>query len=94
MSTTAVKTPDGEAYILNGTKLWCTNGTLAKLLVVMATDPKTQKISAFVVETAWPGVTVDHRCRFMGLRALANAVISFEDVRVPAENLIGAEGAA
>jgi alkylation response protein AidB-like acyl-CoA dehydrogenase len=92
MSTTAVKTEDGSAYILNGTKLWCTNGTLAKLLVVMATDPKTKKISAFVVETDWPGVTVDHRCRFMGLRALANAVISFKDVRVPAENLIGAEG--
>jgi alkylation response protein AidB-like acyl-CoA dehydrogenase len=92
MSTTAVKTADGAAYVLNGTKLWCTNGTLAKLLVVMATDPKTKKISAFVVETDWPGVTVEHRCRFMGLRALANAVISFKDVRVPAENLIGAEG--
>ena len=92
MSTTAVKTPEGDAYILNGTKLWCTNGTLAKLLVVMAADPRTHKISAFVVETAWKGVTVDHRCHFMGLRALANAVISFENVRVPAENLIGAEG--
>jgi alkylation response protein AidB-like acyl-CoA dehydrogenase len=92
MSTTAVKTEAGDAYILNGSKLWCTNGTLAKLLVVMATDPKTKKISAFVVETAWKGVRVDHRCHFMGLRALANAVMSFDGVRVPAENLIGAEG--
>ena len=92
LSTTAEKTPEGDAYILNGTKLWCTNGTLAKLLVVMAVDPKTRRISAFVVETDWKGVSVDHRCRFMGLRALANAVISFKDVRVPAENLIGAEG--
>jgi len=92
LSTTAEKTADGSAYVLNGTKLWCTNGTLANLLVVMAVDPKTRRISAFVVETAWPGVTVDHRCRFMGLRALANAVISFKDVRIPAENLIGAEG--
>jgi alkylation response protein AidB-like acyl-CoA dehydrogenase len=92
MSTTAVKTEDGTAYVLNGTKLWCTNGTLAKLLVVMATDPKSKKISAFVVETDTAGVTVEHRCHFMGLRALANAVISFKDVRVPAENLIGAEG--
>jgi alkylation response protein AidB-like acyl-CoA dehydrogenase len=92
MSTTAVKTPEGDAYVLNGTKLWCTNGTLAKLLVVMAADPKTHKISAFVVEAAWKGVTVEHRCHFMGLRALANAVISFKNVRVPAENLIGAEG--
>jgi alkylation response protein AidB-like acyl-CoA dehydrogenase len=92
LSTTAVKTEDGSAYVLNGTKLWCTNGTIAKLLVVMAVDPKTRKISAFVVETAWKGVRVEHRSRFMGLRALANAVISFTDVRVPAENLIGQEG--
>ena len=73
-------------------KLWCTNGTLADLLVVMAADPKTKKISAFVVETAWEGVKIEHRCHFMGLRALANAVISFTDVKVPAENLIGQEG--
>ena len=92
LSTTAEKTPEGDAYILNGTKLWCTNGTLARLLVVMAVDPKSKKISAFVVETDWKGVSVEQRCHFMGLRALANAVIRFEDVRVPAENLIGAEG--
>jgi alkylation response protein AidB-like acyl-CoA dehydrogenase len=92
LSTTAEKTPAGDAYVLNGTKLWCTNGTLARLLVVMAVHPGTRKISAFVVETAWKGVKVEHRSRFMGLRALANAVISFKDVRVPAENLIGAEG--
>lgn len=92
LQTSAEKTPDGEAYVLNGLKLWCTNGTLAKLLVVMARDPKSKKISAFVVETAWPGVVVERRCHFMGLRALANAVISFKDVRVPAENLIGGEG--
>lgn len=89
--TSAEKTPEGD-YIINGEKLWCTNGTIAKLLVVMARDPKTKKISAFVVETDWPGVKVVHRCHFMGLRALANAVISFKNVRVPAENLIGQEG--
>ncbi len=91
MGTTAVKTPEGD-YLMNGIKLWCTNGTIADLLVVMARDPETKKISAFVVETAWPGVVVEHRCHFMGLKALANAVISFTDVRVPAENLIGKEG--
>ena len=91
LTTSAVLTPEGDAYILNGVKLWCTNGTLAKLLVVMARDAK-KRISAFVVETAWPGVKVEHRCHFMGLKALANAVISFQDVRVPVENLIGAEG--
>jgi len=92
VATTAVRTPDGSGFVLNGTKLWTTNGTLAKLLVVMAVDPATRKISAFVVETDWPGVLIEHRCHFMGLRALANAVIRFTDVRVPAGNLIGKEG--
>jgi alkylation response protein AidB-like acyl-CoA dehydrogenase len=92
MTTSAVKTADGNAYALSGTKLWTTNGTIARLLVVMAVDPATKKISAFVVETDWPGVVIEHRCRFMGLRALANAVIRFQNVRVPAANLIGEEG--
>jgi alkylation response protein AidB-like acyl-CoA dehydrogenase len=83
---------DGDVYVLNGEKLWCTNGTLAELLVVMARHPDTKKISCFIVETAWPGVKVEYRCRFMGLKALANGVVSFRDVRVPRENLVGAEG--
>src|SRR5262245_11493603 len=83
---------NGDYFVLNGEKLWCTNGTLAEFLVVMARDPKTKKISAFIVETAWPGVKVEYRCGFMGLKALANGVISFRDVRVPRENLIGEEG--
>jgi hypothetical protein len=90
LSTTAET--QGDFFVLNGEKLWCTNGTLAELLVVMARDPKTKKISAFVVETNWPGVKVEYRCHFMGLKALANGVISFKDVRVPRENLIGEEG--
>ncbi len=90
LSTTAER--DGDDFVLNGEKLWCTNGTLAELLVVMARDPKTKKISAFVVETAWPGVKVEYRCRFMGLKALANGVVTFRNVRVPRENLIGEEG--
>ena len=92
VTTTAVKTEDGSAYMLNGTKLWTTNGTLAKLLVVMAADPKTHKISAFIVETEWKGVVIEGRCRFMGLKALANAVVRFDNVRVPVENLVGEEG--
>ncbi|HEX9419806.1 MAG TPA: acyl-CoA dehydrogenase family protein, partial [Methylomirabilota bacterium] len=68
LSTTAEL--HGDTFVLNGEKLWCTNGTLAELLVVMARDPKTKKISCFVVETDWPGVKVEHRCRFMGLKAL------------------------
>ena len=92
LTTTAERSPDGTHYVLNGSKLWCTNGTIAELLVVMARDPRTNAISAFVVESSWPGVEITHRCRFMGLRALANAAIRFTDVKVPAENLIGKEG--
>jgi alkylation response protein AidB-like acyl-CoA dehydrogenase len=92
LTTTAEPTEDGKYFILNGSKLWCTNGTIAELLVVMARDPKTDAISAFVVETSWPGVEVTHRCRFMGLRALANATLQFTNVRIPRENLIGKEG--
>src|SRR5262249_61638697 len=93
LSTTAE--PQGDFFVLNGEKLWCTNGTLAELLVVMARDPKTKKISAFVVETSSPGVKVEYRCHFMGLKALANGVISFKDVRVPRGKPIrgGGEGA-
>jgi alkylation response protein AidB-like acyl-CoA dehydrogenase len=92
LTTTYELSPDGKHFILNGSKLWCTNGTLAELLVVMARDAKTSAISAFVVETAWPGVEVTHRCRFMGLRALANAAFRFTDVKIPVENVLGKEG--
>lgn len=92
LATTAELSPDGTHYVLNGSKLWCTNGTIAELLVVMAKDAHGKKISAFVVETSTPGVKVEHRCHFMGLRALANAALSFTDVRVPVENRIGGEG--
>jgi hypothetical protein len=90
LATTALRHDDH--FVLNGEKLWCTNGTLAELLVVMARDPQSHRISAFIVETGWEGVTVEYRCRFMGLRALANGVITFRGVRVPRENLIGREG--
>jgi hypothetical protein len=90
LSTTVER--QGDHYVLNGEKLWCTNGTIAELLVVMARDPQTRRISALIVETGWEGVQVEYRCRFMGLRALANGIITFRNVRVPRENLIGREG--
>ncbi len=92
LGTTAELTDEGDAYIVSGEKLWCTNGTIADLLVVMARHPADNKISAFVIEGDAPGVKVEHRCHFMGLKALANAVISFDNVRVPVENRIGKEG--
>src|SRR5689334_20422675 len=67
MTTEAVLTPEGDAYIINGEKLWCTNGTIAEIMVVMAKTGE-RKISAFIVEANWPGVEVVHRCSFMGLK--------------------------
>jgi alkylation response protein AidB-like acyl-CoA dehydrogenase len=91
LSTTATRTPEGD-YIIDGEKLWCTNGTIAELFVVMARHPDTKKISAFIVEKSWPGVEVVVRLHFMGLKAIENGVIRFTKVRVPKENLLWAEG--
>ena len=99
METHAEPSADGLSYLLNGRKLWCTNGTRAGVIVVMAkTPPKVSggqtknQITAFIVETNWPGVEIVQRCRFMGLRALYNAVIEFRNVRIPRENILLAEG--
>ena len=92
LTTSAERTEDGSAFILNGEKLWCTNGTLAELYVVMARHPDTGRISAFIVERDWPGVEIVRRCHFMGLKALENGIIRFTNVRVPAENLLWKEG--
>jgi alkylation response protein AidB-like acyl-CoA dehydrogenase len=96
MSATATPTGDGSAYLLNGRKLWTTNGVIADLLVVMAVVPKSEGhrggITAFIVEGHAEGVTVEHRNAFMGLRGIENGVTRFDDVRVPKENVIGREG--
>jgi hypothetical protein len=99
MSTTAEPTEDGTHFIINGEKLWCTNGTKAGVIVVMAkTPPKMvngkprNQITAFIVEMNIPGVEVTHRCHFMGLRALYNGVVKFTNVKVPRENILCAEG--
>jgi alkylation response protein AidB-like acyl-CoA dehydrogenase len=97
LATTAVPTEDGSGYVLDGVKLWTTNGVVADLLVVMARVPRSEGhrggITAFLVEAAAEGVTVEHRNAFMGLRGLENGVTRFHQVRVPAANRIGPEGA-
>ncbi|ASW56246.1 acyl-CoA dehydrogenase family protein [Plantactinospora sp. KBS50] len=96
LATTAEPTEDGSGYRLNGVKLWATNGTVATLLVVMARVPAAEGrrggITAFVVEGDAPGITVERRNEFLGLRGLENSVTRFHDVIVPAENVIGGEG--
>ncbi|MEV5379915.1 acyl-CoA dehydrogenase family protein [Streptomyces nondiastaticus] len=94
LATSAV--PDGDDYILDGVKLWTTNGVVADLLVVMARVPRSEGhkggITAFVVEATAEGVTVEQRNAFMGLRGIENGVTRFHQVRVPAANRIGPEG--
>ncbi|HEY6193848.1 MAG TPA: acyl-CoA dehydrogenase family protein [Candidatus Eisenbacteria bacterium] len=96
MTTTAMPTADGSGWLLNGEKLWITNGTVAELMVVMARTPgkdgKPGPISAFIVETSWPGVEVPHRLEFMGIRGIENGVIRFTNVRVPKDHLLWGEG--
>jgi alkylation response protein AidB-like acyl-CoA dehydrogenase len=96
LSTSAVPSEDGKTYTLNGVKLWTTNGVLNDLAVVMARVPRSEGhpggVTAFVVEADAPGVTVENRNAFMGLRGIENGVTRFHDVVVPARNRIGEEG--
>ena len=96
MASTATPTDDGEAYLLDGVKLWTTNGVIAELVVVMARVPEHDGqrggITAFVVEADSPGITVENRNAFMGLRGIENGVTRFHQVRVPAANRLGREG--
>jgi alkylation response protein AidB-like acyl-CoA dehydrogenase len=96
LAASAVPTDDGRGYVINGTKLWATNGAVADVVVIMAVVPKSDTsrggISAFVVPYDSDGISVEHRNQFMGLRGIENSVTVFKDVFVPKENLIGKEG--
>ncbi|MBV9337796.1 MAG: acyl-CoA dehydrogenase family protein [Solirubrobacterales bacterium] len=89
-------TPTDGGYVLNGRKLWATNGAIADIVVVMAQVPKGDGhrggISAFVLPYDLEGVTVEHRNAFMGLRGIENSVTRLENVFIPEENRIGREG--
>ncbi|AGB21793.1 acyl-CoA dehydrogenase [Mycobacterium sp. JS623] len=94
LRTTA--TPDGDDYVLDGVKLWTTNGVISDLMVVMAKVPRSEDhpggITAFVVEADTPGIVVENRNTFMGLRGIENGLTRLTNVRVPGENRIGEEG--
>ncbi len=99
LRTSATMSEDGTFWTLSGEKLWCTNGTRADLLVVMARTPDAmvkgkprKQITAFIVEAKAPGVEIVHRSRFMGLKAIENGVLRFTNVRVPSENILWGEG--
>jgi len=92
IETTAEK--DGDEYVLNGNKMWITNGTVADFGIVLAkTDPGEghQGISVFLVETGWDGFQPSKIDNKLGIRASDLAEIVIDDLRVPEENLVGEE---
>jgi len=93
LKTQAVK--KGDTWVLNGSKLFITNGSLAEILVIMAvtgSEKGRKGISAFIVEKGTKGFTVGKKEEKLGIRAADTAELIFEDVKLPAENLIGEVG--
>jgi alkylation response protein AidB-like acyl-CoA dehydrogenase len=99
MTTKAEPSSDGKTWTINGSKLWCTNGLVADVIAVMARTPskmvngkEKKQITAFIVEKGTKGIEYVSRCDFMGIRAIQNGVINFNNVTVPSENILWGEG--
>lgn len=96
--TKAVLTEDGKNYILNGQKMWITNGGFSDIFTVFAkvTDPKTgevdKNLSAFIVEKDFGGITLNPEERKMGIKGSSTRQVFFNDCKVPVENLLGGRG--
>jgi len=93
IQATAVR--KGDYYLLNGTKMFITNGPIADVLVIIAVTQKEKKtagISAFVVEKGFPGFSVGRELKKMGVKASSTGELIFEDCPVPAENILRKEG--
>jgi len=90
--TNAVPTEDGKHYILNGQKMWATNAGYADILIVYAKIENDRVLSAFIVESKYPGVVIGPDEHKMGIKGSSTAQIYFNDVKVPAENLLGKRG--
>ena len=88
----AVLTEDGKNYNLNGQKMWITNGGFADLLTVFAKIDNDRVLSAFLVEAAWEGITMNPEEHKMGIKGSSTRQIFFNDVKVPVENLLGRRG--
>lgn len=100
IKTRAILSPDGKHYILNGSKIWISNGGLAEIMTVFAqtpvNDPKTgkvvDKVTAFIVERSFGGVTNGPPEKKMGIKCSNTAEVYYEDVKVPIENVLGGVG--
>ena len=90
---TAAKQNTDGSWTLSGEKIWITNGGIAQVYTVFArTEGTDGKMTAFIVDAAWPGVSHGHHEDKMGIRASSTTVVSFSEVRVPAENVLGEPG--
>ncbi|KAI5795621.1 acyl-CoA dehydrogenase [Geopyxis carbonaria] len=95
LKTRAVKSQSGGSYKLNGQKMWITNAIESDIFVVFANvapEKGYKGISAFVLEKGWPGFNIAKKEKKLGIKASSTCVLTFDDVEVPAENLLGKEG--
>ena len=90
--TRAVLSEDGKSYILNGQKMWITNGGFADLFTVFAKIENDRVYSAFLVESAWEGVVINPEEKKMGIKGSSTVQLFFNDVKVPVENLLAKRG--
>jgi len=88
-TTSAKLSEDGEQYILNGAKIWITNGGIADLFIVYAKIDDDKNLSAFIVERDTPGFTIGPEEEKMGIKAASTVQIYFDNAKIPAENLLG-----
>lgn len=86
--TKAVLTPDGKHYVINGQKMWITNGGFADIYVVFAKIDNDKNLSAFIVEKAFGGITMNEEEKKMGIKGSSTRQIFFNDCKVPVENLL------
>jgi alkylation response protein AidB-like acyl-CoA dehydrogenase len=86
--TKATLTPDGKHYVLNGQKMWITNGGFADIYVVFAKIDNDKNLSAFIVEKAFGGITMNEEEHKMGIKGSSTRQIFFNDCKVPVENLL------
>lgn len=86
--TKATLTPDGKHYLINGQKMWITNGGFAEVMIVFAKIDNDKNLSAFIVERAFGGITMNQEEHKMGIKGSSTRQIFFNDCKVPVENML------